>query len=317
MLLGTLALALLWCSPAVGDESWQWRAAFGGELNSAPHAVVDLGVRKGPLSAQILTDTLDVRYEPGYETWRWWVGGRFEVGAAGPLASRWSDGAPDASSSFLASYVGVDTGVVTYLPAGFYVGGEASVRGYTFGHLDPTMIPVPDETLVVSPALLLGWWQPWARFELRGGADVQPSIVAPRLAAEAVLQPDWWLAPLWEIRAGWAKDQDLITLTRLGGLNPYVVPLAGTGWAEFYVEKYAATRVGVSLSSELGELAVFTDTATFDDHEPITGFGAMARFNQDQLFVEAIGGYAPFVERKDGTLDMSVWLLAGIDWVEW
>ena len=327
-----LVAVTVWCTTAPAGEpstpvmtptdatqlapEWEWRLDVGGEFNASPHGVIDIGFRKGPFTAQLLTDTFDVRYAPSYETWRWWFGGRVEAYAAGLLPSPWEDGAPAPERGLSASYVGVDGGVVTYLPGGFWVGGQAALRGYAFAKLEQSTVPVPDETVIASPELVLGLWRPWLSAQLRAGADVRPSLVAPRISAEILVRPEWTVAPFLEARGGWARRQDFLTRTRLGGLNPYVVPLAGAGWAEFYVQEYGALRVGPSLAGEYGELAAFADVVVFDEQaDPLYGFGGRARFHSDALFVDLSAGFSPNLPRRGGHAPVSVWVVAGLDWV--
>ncbi len=295
---------------------WEFRADFGGEFNASPHGVVDIGVRKGPFTAQLLTDTLDVRYAPGYESWRWWAGARVEAYTAGLLPSPWSDGAPAPQQALAASYIGLDGGLITYLPHGFYVGGQASARGYTFSQLDKTTVPIPEDTLVATPEVLLGFWSPGVEAQARAGADVRQGHVAPRASGEIALRPAWQVAPFLEARGGWARRQDFLTRTRLGGLNPYVVPLAGAGWAEFYVQNYGAVRAGPSVAGEYGELAVFADAVVFDERSrPLYGFGGRVRFQSDALFLDTAAGWSPNLPRTGGHAPVTVWVVAGLDWV--
>lgn len=300
------------------EAGWEWRVDAGGEFNAAPHGVVDVGFRRGPFTAQLFTDTFDVRYAPSYETWRWWAGGRVEAYAAGLLPSPWKDGAPDPERGLSASYVGLDGGLITYLPWGLWGGGQAAVRGYTFAKLEQTTVPVPDETVVVTPEVTAGLWRPWLTAQIRAGAEVRPGRVAPHVAGELFLRPELTVAPFVEARGGWARGQDFLTRTRLGGLNPYVVPLAGAGWAEFYVQKYAALRLGPSVAGEYGEVAVFADAVVFDERsDPIYGFGGRTRFQSDALFVEIAAGYSPNLLRRSGHAPVTVWVVGGLDWVRY
>jgi hypothetical protein len=295
---------------------WEWRADVGGEFNASPHGVLDIGFRKGPFTAQLLTDTFDVRYAPSYASWRWWAGGRAEAYAAGLLPSPWQDGAPAPERGLSASYLGIDGGVVTYLPYGFYVGGQAAARGYTFAKVDKTAVPIPDDTLVASPEVVLGVSAPGVSVQVRGGADVQRGDIAPKASGEFYLRPTWAVAPFVEGRGGWARGQDFLTRTRLGGLNPYVVPLAGAGWAEFYVQRYGALRVGPSFAGELGEVAVFADAVVFDERSaPLYGYGGRVRFHSDALFLETTAGWSPNLPRSGGHAPVTVWIVAGLDWV--
>ena len=68
---------------------------FGGEVSATSFGIADLGLRKGPLSLQLYTDTLELRYAPDLARGRYWVAARVEAFAAGLLISPWRDGAPD------------------------------------------------------------------------------------------------------------------------------------------------------------------------------------------------------------------------------
>src|SRR4051812_35878039 len=92
--------------PASAD-GWQNHFAFGGEINADPHGVGDFGVRKGPFSIQLFTDTLELRYQPESPRGRWWLAARGEALAAGLMLSPWTDGAPDPRRALLASYGGL------------------------------------------------------------------------------------------------------------------------------------------------------------------------------------------------------------------
>ena len=97
--------------------------------------------------------------------------------------------------------------------------------------------------------------------------------------------------------AGVAEGTDDLTSTRLGGLNPYVVPLAGAFWGEFWVEDYAAARVGPRWQTERARLALLADLATFDGQQQ-AGVAVDTRLTfGDRAFVAAALGVAPGLER--------------------
>jgi hypothetical protein len=312
----TLLTLALGSSQAQAETPIQWRAAFGGEINEDPHGVLDLGVRQGDVSLELLTDTLDLRWQPYGDGWRAWLGGRAEGGAAGLLISPWQDGAPAPEAALLASYLGADAGALLALPAGFYAGPVGSARIYQFGSLSETTIAVPGPRAVISPEVIVGWSGPGMWGQVRAGADLQSVRRAPRIAGEFVVSPWWTLAPRLELRGGVARDQDFLTLTRLGGLNPYVVPLAGAAWAEFRTQSYAAARLGPVLQGESGRIALVVDAVVFDGRREL-GTGAMGRFVHGDLFVEASIGFAPTVERRGDVPPVSAWLRAGLDWIDW
>lgn len=322
-------LGLSWAWPAQaqgvdrGDPQppWEWTVEVGASAQELPHGVLNLGMRRGPWSLMLLTDTLDLRYQEERPGGRWWIGGRGAAFAAQMLIDPWRDGAPDQGRALFSSYLGADSGVITYLPHGLYLGGQASGRWYNFFATSTTRIDVPRPVPVATPELLLGWWRPWGQAELRAGADVQPGVFAPKVYGQAQLRPDWRLAPWLQLHAGWARRQDFLTYTRVGGLNPYVVPLAGAAWAEFRAQEYAALRAGPALRLDVLELAAVTDLVLLRDDTRETqrqlGLGLLARLRSGAAFAELALGYSPTLERQPGVFPASAWLRAGLDWTTW
>lgn len=308
-----LALLLL-CLAATARAEWQWRASGGGEVNASSHGVFDLGVQRGPLSIQLFTDTLDVRWAPESAGGRWWVAARGEALAAGLLISPWTDGAPDPSRALYAQYAGLEGGWIRYQRYGVYAGVTASARVYFFEARDEqTTIPVPGTTSLVTADMVLGRWSPELHVWARLGADVENTTVQPHVAVEAIWRPVAPVAPRLELRAGAAYGQDFLTRTRLGGLNPYVVPLAGAGWAEFWVENYVAARLALTWTGRYTEVGAAMDAAAFDE-QLATGFALLLRGHWRRFFAEAQLGWAPWLHRQPGVLPLSAWFLIGAEW---
>jgi hypothetical protein len=310
---------------AAGWGPWEMRIAGGGELGATSFGIFDLGLRKGPLSIQLLTDTLDLRYAPELRQGRAFVGLRAETFAAGLLISPWTDGAPDPARALYAAYLGLDGGYVRYLPAGLYAGVQGSARLYLFFAQSQTTAAVPGPTPVFTLEGVLGHYTEVSHLWLRAGLDGELTVAMPHVAVEATVRPDWALAPRVEVRGAWARNQDFITRTRLGGLNPYVVPLAGAAWAEFWVESYLALRAGPSLKVRLPsrrgaetrdhslELAVVSDVAGFDGRTEL-GFGLLGRWRYGRYSLDAALGYAPWLHRQEGVWRVTGFLLFGTDW---
>lgn len=292
---------------------WETRAMLGGEFDASSHGVLDLGLRRGPWSAQLLTDTLDLGWDRELSRGRLWVHPRAEFGAAGLMISPWTDGAPDPSRALLASYAGPDLGAIRYLRWGFYGGLSAHLRYAWFGATKGTEIAVPEARLWLRGDALLGYWKPSGQAKLSVGADRDGGPIAPHLTFEGSFAPDWPVAPLLELRAGLARDQDLLSWTRLGGLNPYVVPLAGAGWAEWWVQDYAAARVGETVHAPWGRVGIALDHARFDGQQA-SGFALLAHVQPKRAFVDASAGYAPWIPRGEDVGRLSVWAVAGLDW---
>lgn len=318
-----VSLALL---PLLAAAPWQLRASAGGEQAVEFHGAFDLGVRRGPWSAELLTETLDLRWAPEGDRGRAWVALRAEAGAAGLLISPWTDGAPDPSRSLIASTLGPEAGIVGYLPRGFWVGGATGARAWWLQPGPERVEPAPDGRLVLTYDALLGWWSPTAQAWVRLGADTSPGLVppSPHGHAFAAARPDWTVAPMGALRLGVASQQDALTRTRVGGLNPYVVPLAGAGWAELWVEDYAALRAGPSLQAGAWRIDAFADvvavggaepgTTGLDDGRAITGFGGHVRWQGSRWFAEVDAGTAPQLPRQANIGRSGLWARVGMDW---
>ncbi len=247
----------------------EYRALAGTQVDADSHGEVDLGVRSGPWSAELFTETLDLRYAPTWDRGRASVAMRAEGFAAGLLTSPWVDGAPDPGRALTASYAGPEGGVAWYLPRGGWLGVDAHARLWTFGATDTTLVAVPTEHLTGRFALGGGWWAPDRRvaatLALLAGTPLGDGLsaydhassglpppelhrgLAPAVTLDAAWVPGWFVAPVAEGRAGIDFSGSTLYAARVGGQVPYVVPLAGAGWAEFRVHTYAAARVGLSL----------------------------------------------------------------------
>lgn len=293
----------------------EWRAAVGGQIDSDSHGAVDVGVRKGAWSAELLTDTVQLRYGPEYADGRMWLAARGEFAAAGLFITPWTDGGPDPSRALLASYGGLEWGAVRYLGP-FYGGVSASARAYVFGGREETKIEVPGPEVVGELYVTGGYWRP--TLQLWGQAGVRTaSGLSPSVSVQGSWRPAWIVAPRVEVRAGMADNADDVLRTRLGGLTPYVVPVAGAAWAEWWVEDYGAARAGAELHLRPGAWTVdagpFVDLAVFDAQHA-EGFGLGVKATRGRLFGEVIGGYAPWIPRQDGVGRASVWFTLGVDW---
>jgi hypothetical protein len=331
-----LSAALAAALPRPDREALQWRAHVGASLDPTPHGVLDLGVKKGDWSAELLTDTLDLRWSPELGWGRAWVGLRGELLIAGLLPSPWRDGAPDPASSLFASYAGGQAGVVAYLPHGLYAEASADGRWYVYGATAETQIAVPDDQLLIALRGAVGWWREAASARFDGGVDLLDGRVQPRLALSARVSPEWTIGPHLELRAELASDLERINYTRVGGLNPYVVPLGGAGWAELLAEDLAAVRVGPkgrwSFGAEgawTGEASLFFDLVAMTVPFETIGRSIEVRGQKGRVdwglaatlvqrwhawFAELAVGFAPELERQPGVSRASLWLVLGRGW---
>ncbi len=201
-----------------------------------------------------------------------------------------------------------------YLPGSFYAGFGVSERVYLFfARSAATTIAAPGPTSLLTVDGVIGRYTRESHVWLRGGFDLQGVDAQPHVALEATWRPALEVAPRAELRAGWARGQTFLTRTRLGGLNPYVVPLAGAAWAEWWVESYVAGRAGVSWKNRWAEAGLLVDAAAFDGRV-VSGFAALGRFTWRRFFVDTTLGWAPFIPRQPGISPVSLWLLFGSDW---
>ena len=129
---------------------------------------------------------------------------------------------------------------------------------------------------------------------LRGGVDVRSRIAAwglsdgrndPRRAIFTVrqwLRAGWQLVPRARLQVdqwasyGWHEDD--ITRNRVGGVNPYVIPVPGLPWTGLISERLVSAQVGVHIKvseSAPHELGVLIGGGAFND---VTRDGAIGTY---------------------------------------
>ena len=270
----------------------------GGQFERQSHGILDVGWRRGESSVQLLTDTVDAR------TGARWERGRVEVGAraAGFAAGLWitpqTAGRPDPSRAHLATYVGPDARIEGWLGRGVYVAATGAVRYHWFTPTAQTVAVVDDRSWTQADAIV-GWWRPTAEARVSGGMDwtfasAEGHRVSPRLQALVDMRPEGIVAPTASARAVWAANADDVLATRVGGLTPYHVPMAGAAWAEYWVEDVVAGQIGAAVrplaktAPVALEIRAFMDAAVMTwpaatavpsppDRLGVTGFGLRNR----------------------------------------
>ena len=310
------------------SQASEVRVALGGQLETEGHGILDVGWRRGPLSVQLFTDTLDLRLTRSSDHGRWSMGLRAAAFAAGLWITPWDNGAPDPTRAQQASYFGPDLEVQRYLPGGLWVGGAAFFRPHRFRPLPLSTLRVPDTAWGRAEAVA-GLWRDEGRLQARLAAGLDatyPGRLAPHLFGDASWQPDGPVVPTFEVHAGWADGQDDITATRLGGLTPYGVPLAGAAWAELWVEDYAMARLGGRVQGEHLHAGVGVDVAVWTlpgltTADVVTGGSALglaglAGWHDRAAFADIAVGYSPTLPRAEGVWPAPVYLLVGSRWVE-
>jgi hypothetical protein len=305
-----------------------WQLAVGGQIDADSHGDANFGLRSGEWTFALRTDAPEITWNHEGERGRTWVNVRGHAFAAQMFISPWTDGAPDPARAFNAASAGAEAGWVGYGPWGSYFGGRGAADGF-FPYARDTSTELPSQRVVVTADAILGIWRPTLRGWIRAGADLasggDASLQSPHVVGELQWIPDWSvgkarIGPRVELRAGAAEGQDDLLRSRLGGLNPWVVPLAGAAWAEWWVEDYAAARVGANVGAgepgakKLGiRVSPFVDLAAFDGDAAV-GLGVGARAWRGRLFLDVTGGYAPWIARAPGIGRGSLWFSIGWDW---
>lgn len=102
-----------------------------------------------------------------------------------------------------------------------------------------------------------------------------------------------------EESASWGAGEDDLTRVRAGGMNPYVVPVAGLPWAALLCERLVAAQASVHVRPSLRaehELGVAVSAGAFND---VRRVGALLSF-------DAAGGTALFGDLRFGRWNVHV-----------
>ncbi|MCB9665670.1 MAG: hypothetical protein H6732_16295 [Alphaproteobacteria bacterium] len=312
---------LLASSLALGAEGWDWRFELGGELDARPNAIVEVGARKGDVALELLTSHLRASWTPSWSNGKAWISVDVEPGTAGMFFERWVDGEPRGDLSTLAFAAGATGGVQRFLPLGFYVGLEGQSSFWWFVGL-PDVRPedVPTARPFHTADAVVGFHRPWLQVWVRGGVDWTGGAPSPHVEGRLATDIPLVARPLLVVHTGWADATDEVSRTRVGGNNPYSIPLAGASWAEFWAEDYLAIRLGVEGGPVHAErnawrVRLAADVVWADAIQGL-GFGTTAGFGlvDRGRFVEAAVGWAPWLRSPGQPLALSAWVRAGVTW---
>lgn len=311
-----MLLGWILATAALADDGWSWRGRLGAQIDAGTRGLSEFEFRRGDVTLALFTNALDVRWTPSTDRGRGWVGARLEPVLAGLFFARWTDGAPDPTRSVYASAFGADAGYVVYLPHGLYAGGQ--VLGQIW-HL-----PWPEDSAVDAPVWqprlladgLFGYWSEPVHVWVRAGVDGLAEGASPHVHLSLQTALPWPVRPTIGLRAGWADGATDIVKTRIGGVNPYEVPLAGAVWAEIWTESYAALRVGPEFAGARGRLAWTTslvvDLVAHDEGGDV-GVAGNARFAWGPRWLEVAVGSSPTLPRP-GIVPLSAFVRIGQDW---
>ncbi|HCH63033.1 MAG: hypothetical protein CL927_11065 [Deltaproteobacteria bacterium] len=299
--------------------------ALGGiSIHEYIHGVVNLGVRKGDWSAEFLTDTIDLRWSPDLENGRAWVAIRGELGAVGLLLSPWERGLPVPEKGFAGGYLGGEAGMIRYLPRGLYAGVAGSALRTSFFATPQTTVAVPAATPWIRLDGVAGWYTEPTHIWVHAGAqhDQLGSPIQPHVHLVATTVGQQALGHRVELRTGWTQGTSFLSSTRVGGMNPYVVPVSGAGWAEWWAESYAVARAGPQLTIESVQqsisVAPVLDGVLVEDVRfgPAHGWGLglLTELEIRQLTIDGSLGWGGGLVRADGVRRWAGWLSIARSW---
>ena len=274
-------------------------ALVGAEVSQESYGILSAGLRSGRWSALYNTDALSVRYQRDSDRGKAWLQAKGHGGVAGMFPFAWTDGALDPSRSLFAFTGGIEGGAQRYLGHGWYTGGMARAEVWAFAANTDTTLDVPSPRPVFTTRLGGGYWSDAVSLDVGGGVLLDGTEWVPQADGVFRAHPEREFEPFIELRVGVSANATEISKARLGGLNPYVVPLAGAGWAEFRVANYAAARIGPAARIGRVYAAAFADLATFDG-QAAYGVGATAAYTGGPWTMSMTGGVAPGLQRQQG-----------------
>ena len=164
-----------------------------------------------------------------------------------------------------------------------------------------------------------------------------PAVFAPadrrNNPADLILLARQWLRAGWQLRprlrtqlAQWSargRGEDDLTRLRVGGMNPYVVPVAGAPWAAYLSERLLAASWSwhYRVRSET-EVGVFADAVLLADRRRtgrsdsgwLGGMGVLFDGRFDRAQFDARAGWSPGPRWEANSAQFSLFLSAGYLW---
>ncbi len=154
--------------------------------------------------------------------------------------------------------------------------------------------------------------------------DPEYLIVRARQCIRAVCQLHNRLMAQIAQSASWGHGEDDLTRVRLGGSNPYVVPLAGAPWAAFLSEKFLALEsswhIAVWEGLELGPLfqaALIEDTERLgreDTYGTMASVGLFVDWQLGDFQIDLRGGWSPTLDDQDSAGQFGIFVAGGWQW---
>ena len=198
-----------------------------------------------------------------------------------------------------------------------------------------------------------GWTDPHRSFpRLRGyaigielGVDVRddasawgaqdPTLFQPtdprNMPTEVILRARQWLKAGWQMtdgariqveqQAALGVGEDDLTRSPVGGLNPYVAPIAGVPWAGFHSARFASAQLSGHLhvvgDFEIGPLlstVVLTDPHRVGDHSDVSGHAGVGALIDGRIGawqIDVRGGWSPTLSSVSGQAAWNALLSVG------
>lgn len=176
----------------------------------------------------------------------------------------------------------------------------------------------------------------WRSSSRAWGARGPPfSPIDPRNEPETpILTVRQWLEIGWPLStpvylrlaesAAWGSGEDDLTRSRLGGLNPWVAPVAGLPWGSIVSGRYLTGRLGLRWTGWADhEFGIFVDgggiadlrrTGALDTLDPAMGFGALADLRFGDWKADARIGWAYPFDWLQSRPMLSFWVSTGRTW---
>lgn len=282
-----------WSARSPGGHGWviahsQWRL---------PNALVALHYNTETL--RLMVDDVPL---VGRHTWGAQAAG--EYGFAGLLPDYYQDGQLIESRGFGASWLMAQLHARFFAGNHHTIQPLVAFRQWFFDVNRADLAPPPD-TFVVESTLRYTYWnmedldpgidihrpyprrtgimlmleggvhtrsetEPWGALDPARGEpdprnDPSPTIVRLRASVEAGSMVGDVLRFRWSVRGAYGVGEDDLTRDRLGGMNPFVTPIAGAPWAGWLSETYGGAEWGALFSLGEHEFGPFATAVILQD----------------------------------------------------